>query len=163
MSAEQTHIPLWHQFVRFAQQFTRAAGAVLQAHGVTPQQFLMLMALHELENPTQQELADTLAVTKGNVSQMLKVMERDGLIQREVHGNGKRIVLTTQARELFAIVEAAHEGFIADTFGTLSDTQQTELRRLLTQLDFALVQGREAHCEETERHATHRNTHNPTC
>jgi DNA-binding MarR family transcriptional regulator len=144
----QTH-DLWAQFLQFAQQFNRAAAALLNAHHLTPPQFLMLMALHQHDKtqPTQQELADALLVTKGNVSQMLKVMERENLIVRQTEGGVKRIQLTKRARTLYAEVEAAHAAFVQGIFGALDEQDQVQMARMIARLQMALESGRAAHCQ----------------
>ena len=149
MSAEEHTHQLWSQFLQFAQQLNRAASALLAAHNLTPPQFLMLMALqeHTSEHPTQQELADALLVTKGNVSQMLKVMEREDLIVRQTEGGVKRIMLTPKARELYADVEAAHTAFVQDVFGALDEDDQQHMAAMIQRLHTALEVGRAAHCE----------------
>jgi DNA-binding MarR family transcriptional regulator len=90
------------------------------------------------EGISQQELANALLVTKGNVCQLLDKMEGSGLLERRPDGRVNRLFLTDQGRRIHDEVVPVHDGMLADQFNTLSATDQRELLRLLRQLDHAL-------------------------
>jgi len=56
------------------------------------------------EGQSQQELADSLLVTKGNVCQLLGRMEADGLIRRDQEGRVNRVFLTDKGREPYPVI-----------------------------------------------------------
>ena len=86
----------------------------------------------------QQELADSLLVTKGNVTQILARMEERGLILRRREGRTNRLFLTDEGRPLFAEVVPAHEALIDERLSVLSQGEQARLHELLRKLDRAL-------------------------
>ena len=86
----------------------------------------------------QQELADSLLVTKGNVCQLLDKLEDRALISRRHEGRANRLYLTDEGRRLFERVVPAHEAMIAERFSALSEGEQAQLHELLRKLDRAL-------------------------
>ena len=87
---------------------------------------------------SQQQLADSLLVTKGNVCQLLDKMEGSGLLERRPDGRVNRLFLTDQGRRVHDEVVPKHEAMLAQRFSTLSEADQRELLRLLRQLDHSL-------------------------
>jgi DNA-binding MarR family transcriptional regulator len=90
------------------------------------------------EGISQQELADALLVTKGNVCQLLDKMEASGLLERRPDGRVNRLFLTDQGRGVHDQVVPRHDELLAHQFSALSDDDQRELLRLLRQLDHGL-------------------------
>jgi DNA-binding MarR family transcriptional regulator len=87
---------------------------------------------------TQQELADSLLVTKGNVCQLLDRMERSDLIERRSEGRANRLFLTSAGQELFDRIVPEHETMIATKLDALTPREQMELLALLRKLDQSL-------------------------
>ena len=87
---------------------------------------------------TQQELADALLVTKGNISQLLARLEQDGLIARRAAGRTNCLSLTERGRALYDRVVPRQEALIATLLAPLAPDEQRELLRLLRKLDHAL-------------------------
>ena len=98
----------------------------------------MLAKVGSTEGISQQELADALLVTKGNVCQLLDKMEGSGLLERRPDGRVNRLFLTDQGRVVHDDVVPRHDEMLADQFNVLSEDDQRELLRLLRQLDHAL-------------------------
>ena len=98
----------------------------------------MLAHVGAAEGIVQQELADSLLVTKGNVCQLLDRMEGRGLILRRREGRNNRVFLTEEGRRLFDEVVPRHEALIAGRFSALSLEEQDQLHELLRKLDKAL-------------------------
>jgi DNA-binding MarR family transcriptional regulator len=101
-------------------------------------QFDVLAHVGASEGMTQQELADSLLVTKGNVCQLLDKLEGRGLISRRQEGRANRLFLTEAGRRVFDEVVPAHEAVIADQFSLLSEEEQALLHELLRKFDWAL-------------------------
>ena len=101
-------------------------------------QFDVLAQVGASEGLTQQALADSLLVTKGNVAQVLSKMERRGLILRRQQGRSNRLFLTVGGRRLFDEVVPAQEEFVAQGFSVLSPGEQRTLLELLRKLDRGL-------------------------
>lgn len=87
---------------------------------------------------TQQELADALLVTKGNIAQLLDSLERDGLISRERRGRSNLVYLTDAGRELRSNAMESHLATISNAMSALSSDEQQQLANLLRKLERGL-------------------------
>ncbi len=122
---------------RFARLHRRAAGAVaaeLKAIGLSIPQFDLLSTLTEREGLTQQELAERLYVTKGNVSGLLDRMVEAGLVERRAIPGDRRsnaLHLTDLGRRLAEQGIAAQKAYVERTLGTLPPEDLGELERLV--------------------------------
>jgi DNA-binding MarR family transcriptional regulator len=126
------------RLARVYQKVERVAMAHLRRWDLSVPQFDILAHVGAAEGITQQELATARLTTKGNLSQLLDHMERDGLVQRVRDGRVKRIHLTEAGRRRFAEVVPAHEAVITAQFGALAPQDQDRLLGLLRTLDHAL-------------------------
>jgi DNA-binding MarR family transcriptional regulator len=129
----------WLRLVRVYQKVERVAMAHLRQWQVSAPQFDILTHLGAAEGITQQELAAARLTTKGNLSQLLDHMERDGLVRRVRDGRVKRVYLTEAGRRLFAEVVPDHEALIAAQFCALAPQDQDRLLGLLRSLDHSLT------------------------
>lgn len=128
----------WLRLVRVYQKISRATADHLQEWGLSAAQFDVLAHVGAAEGLVQQELADKLLVTKGNVCQLLDRMEHAGLITRRQDGRANRLFLTERGRALYDEVVPTQEALIATQFVALPVDEQAILLRLLRQLDHAL-------------------------
>lgn len=129
----------WLRLARVFQKAQRAQTNQLRCWRLSPAQFDVLAHVGASEGLTQQRLADALLVTKGNVCQILDKMERDGLLVRRPSGRVNHVYLTESGRRLFDEVVPAHERFMAEAFGHLSEADQWQLLRMLSRLDHQLA------------------------
>jgi DNA-binding MarR family transcriptional regulator len=125
----------WLRLARVYQKIERAAADQLRCHGLSLAQFDALAQVNVHEGLTQQELADALLVTKGNVCQLLDRMEQSGLLERHQDGRANRLALTPQGRRLLERVLPAHEGLIAEQLSALAPQDQVQLLGLLRTVD----------------------------
>src|SRR5260370_7633591 len=72
----------WLRLVRAFQKVDRASTESLRCRQLSPAQLDVLAKVGSAEGISQQELADALLVTKGNVCQLLDKMEGSGLLER---------------------------------------------------------------------------------
>jgi DNA-binding MarR family transcriptional regulator len=128
----------WLRLVRIFSKVERAAMAELRCRDLSPAQFDVLAQVGASEGCTQQDLADALLVTKGNVTQILDRMEASGLLRRRQEGRTKRVCLTEAGWALRQLAVPAHEAMIARQFAALTVEEQQELLRLLRKLDRSL-------------------------
>jgi DNA-binding MarR family transcriptional regulator len=128
----------WLRLARIFQKVERNSGEHLRGWDLNVAQFDVLAHVGASEGMTQQELADSLLVTKGNVCQLLDRMEGRGWISRRQQGRANRLFLTDAGRRLFDEVVPAHEALIAGRFSVLSEGEQERLHALLRKLDKAL-------------------------
>ena len=129
----------WMRLARVFQKVERVSGEQLRGWDLSVAQFDVLAHVGASEGMTQQELADSLLVTKGNVCQLLDRMEDRGLISRRQDGRANRLFLTGEGRRLFEEVVPDHEALVAERFSALSHEEQEQLHELLRKLDRALV------------------------
>ena len=137
-SLRRPSVLAWLRLLRVALKVERALGEQLRVWGLNNAQFDVLAHVGVAEGITQQELADSLLVTKGNVTQLLARMEERGLILRRREGRTNRLFLTDEGRRLFAEVVPAHEALIDERLSVLSQGEQAQLHELLRKLDRAL-------------------------
>jgi DNA-binding MarR family transcriptional regulator len=128
----------WLRLVRVFQKVDRASSESLRCRQLSPAQLDVLAKVGSSEGISQQELADALLVTKGNVCQLLDKMEGSGLLERRPDGRVNRLFLTEQGRRVHDDVVPRHDALLAEHFSSLSEHDQRELLRLLRQVDHAL-------------------------
>ncbi|MGI8855463.1 MAG: MarR family winged helix-turn-helix transcriptional regulator [Thermomicrobiales bacterium] len=137
-SAERTAVLAWLRLARVFQKVDRASAVAFAASGLSVAQFDIIAQLGRGEGISQQELADRLLVTKGNISQLIGKMERRGLITRRPEGRANALSLTPEGQRLFARVVPAQEVHIAALFGALSTGERRTLLHLLRALDHSM-------------------------
>jgi DNA-binding MarR family transcriptional regulator len=143
----QTHRPgvrqpavlAWLRLARVFQKIDTYSERFFRAHELNTAQFDVLAQVGAARGMTQQELADALLVTKGNISQLLSKMEQDGLIKRRPEGRTNCLSLTARGQMLFEEVVPQQEALIADLLAPLSADEQRELLRLLRKLDHGIT------------------------
>ena len=128
----------WLRLMRIHQRVNRASGEQLKGWNLSLAQFDVLAHVGAAEGTSQQELADSLLVSKGNVCQLLDKMEGRSLILRRQEGRTNRLFLTEEGRKLFEEVVPAHQAAIAERFSVLSEEEQAQLYELLRKCDRAL-------------------------
>ena len=128
----------WLRLARVFQKVDRVATESLRYRQLSPAQVDVLAKVGSSEGISQQELADALLVTKGNVCQLLHKMEGSGLLERRPDGRVNRLFLTNQGRHVYDEVVPSYDAMLAEQFDKLSEPDQRELLRLLRQLDHSL-------------------------
>jgi len=114
---------------------------VLANYGLTPAQFDVLSRLATEPGLTQQQLAERLLVTKGNVGGLIDRMEQAGLVERCGNPDDRRVHelhLTTSGARIFEAAAPALEEVLDSQFSALSEDEKTQLMALLAKLDRAL-------------------------
>src|SRR5215472_6216652 len=124
----------WIRLARIFQKIDRASAEHLRAWGLSVAQFDVIAQVGSAEGITQQELADKLLVTKGNICQLLDRLERHGLIRRHQQGRVNHLFLTEAGQHLYAEAVPAQEAFIAETFSTRAAEEQAQLLGILRKL-----------------------------
>lgn len=128
----------WLRLARIFRKIDTASACHVRQHNLSVAQFDVLAQIGAHEGLSQQQLAHSLLVTKGNISQLLKRMEQQGLIRRCHEGRTNALFLTEAGRRLFAEVVPAQEAMIIDMFQVLSQEEQRHLLDLLRQLERTL-------------------------
>lgn len=119
---------------RLARRLDDAMNARLAEHGLTLQQFAILMTVIEHGRMTQAEIGRRFAMPAYAISRAIDGLEADGLLVRDAHPSSRRahqIHATQKASDLapamFAIVKAVN----ADLTAGLSADDADRLRQLL--------------------------------
>jgi DNA-binding MarR family transcriptional regulator len=133
-----TAVPAWLRLARVFQKVDRTSVEHLRQWDLSVAQFDVLAQVGSAEGQTQQEVADRLLVTKGNICQLLDRLERNGLIVRRQEGRANRLFLTPKGRQLYERVVPAQEALIAESLSPLTVDEQRQLLALLRKLDHAL-------------------------
>jgi DNA-binding MarR family transcriptional regulator len=92
----------------------READALLQPHGVTPNQFVLMSIIAEREMLTQQELVRRASSDANTVRAMLVLLERSGLVSRRPHrtdGRARCVMLTDKGRKMYSKLWARSRAF----------------------------------------------------
>lgn len=137
-TARRRAVAVWVRLTRVYHKMDRLLVAQLRTEGLSMAQFDVLAQVGGSEGLTQQELADRLLVTKGNVTQLLDRMAEAGLIERRSEGRCNRLYLTEAGRRLFAQAVPDHEAEMAHLLSGLSSEEQRVLAGLLRKLDYTL-------------------------
>ena len=139
-TASRPDLPVlaWLRLARVFQKIEQAGAEHLRQFDLNLAQFDVLARVGAAEGLTQQEVADSLLVTKSNVCQLLDRMERAGLVERRPEGRANRLYLTPAGRQLYDRVVPAHERLIAEQFSALSPGEQVQFLGFLRTVDRAL-------------------------
>jgi DNA-binding MarR family transcriptional regulator len=125
----------WVRMLRLSQKVQPALVEKLRGLGLNPAEFDILDTLAAREGITQQDLADALFVTKGNVTYHLCRMEGRGLVDRRPEGRKNRLYLTGEGRRLLEEALPEHEALIDERFSGLSVEERAQLADLLKKLE----------------------------
>jgi DNA-binding MarR family transcriptional regulator len=139
MSDRSIAVPAWLRLARVFQKVDRASVDLLRQWDLSVAQFDVLVQIGNAEGLTQQQLADRLLVTKGNVCQLLDRMEERGLLMRRQEGRANHLHLTAKGRNLRAEALPAQEHLIENIFAAVPREQQTALLATLRRLDHTLA------------------------
>jgi DNA-binding MarR family transcriptional regulator len=135
----QPAVLAWLRLARVFQKIDTRSERFFRTHELNTAQFDVLAQVGAARGMTQQELADALLVTKGNISQLLSKLEQAGMITRRQAGRTNCLSLTEQGQALFEVVVPQQEALIADLLAPLSADEQRELLRLLRKLDHSIT------------------------
>lgn len=111
--------------------------AHLSDYDLTTSQFAVLEALYHLGTLSQRDLAEKLLKSTGNMSSVLKNIEKRDLISRERDANDNRymrVCITDSGRKLIEGMFAGHVAGIVEEMSILSPAEQEELARLCRKL-----------------------------
>ncbi len=125
---------IWFRFIRLYRRATNAVANELKALGLSIPQFDLLSTLTEREGLSQQELAERLYVTKGNVSGLLDRMVEAGLVERRPIPGDRRsnaLYLTDKGRDLAEKGIATQRAYVVRTLGTLPAQDLADLERIV--------------------------------
>lgn len=125
---------LFHNLMCCYKKDILGASRVLAKEGVTLAQMDILCGLNRHPGQTQQELAQSAHVTKGNMTQILSKMEQQELVERQVEKHSKTVYLTEKAKKLYVSLAPFLEEYHRDFFSVLTVEEKMMLATLLRKL-----------------------------
>lgn len=129
----------WIRIMRVYQQIDRKTATLMKSHGLSVSRFDVLNHAGVRQGRTQQQLADAMFVTKGNICQLLDGMEADGLLFRRRQGRENHIYLTDTGSELRDRALGDQRELIQECLSVLTTSQQDHLQQLLRAIDHDLT------------------------
>ncbi|GGH12273.1 hypothetical protein GCM10007036_09960 [Alsobacter metallidurans] len=132
--ASEDVLRTWFRFLRLHHRITSRAAQEFRRIGLSVPQFDLLSTLSEREGASQQEIAERLYVTKGNVSGLIDRLTAQGLVERRALPADRRsyaLHLTDQGRALTEQGLALQRQLIGETLGRLPAADIAALDGLL--------------------------------
>jgi DNA-binding MarR family transcriptional regulator len=134
----KTRLDCWLQLIRTFDLFQGAVSTELQKHGLTLPQFEVLSSLAIASCTNQQELAERLQVTKGNLVGLIDRLAERGWAERAPDAEDRRVnrVLITKAgKAILDKVYPSHMQAVEALMEKLSLKEVETLRGLLKKLE----------------------------
>ncbi|MDE2362334.1 MAG: MarR family transcriptional regulator [Hyphomicrobiales bacterium] len=125
---------VWFRFLRLETRIRIAVSNRLKAVGLSIAQCDVLTTLTEREGLSQQDLAERLYVTKGNISGLIDRLAAAGFVERRTIASDRRshaIFLTPAGRTAAQQGIEAQQGFVTETLGKMKPEDLDEFERLL--------------------------------
>ena len=127
-------VRVWFRLVRLETRMRVAVSDSLRKIGLSVPQCDVLSTLTEKEGVSQQDLAQRLYVTKGNISGLIDRLALAGLVERRSIAGDKRqhaIYLTQTGRASAEAAIGVQHAIIARTFGRLPEDKLATFEDLL--------------------------------
>jgi DNA-binding MarR family transcriptional regulator len=141
LSAHELELRTWIQLVRTSSRMERRLEQALEHHGLSIAQFDILATLGFEQGITQQELAERLLVTKGNICGMIDRMEVSGWVERRPDLGDRRVnrlFLTRQGKAKLSQTLPEQDALLKKLMGALTPTEIQSLYQFLDRLDEAV-------------------------
>jgi DNA-binding MarR family transcriptional regulator len=135
-------VKAWVSLARVYARLERRLAQTLASHGLSVSQFDVLATLWHGEGITQQELAERLLVTKGNVVGLIDRVSAAGWVERRPDPEDRRanrLYLTDAGRGLLSRAFPCQADFICTVFGRLTEDELRQMRQLLDKLEASLA------------------------
>ena len=130
-------IRVWFRLARLMGRMQVAISGRLREIGISIPQCDVLTTLSEREGMSQQQLAERLYVTKGNISGLLDRLEEAGYVERRAAASDRRqysLYLTESGRAMAESAIAVQHKWIASTLGRMTEADLATLDARLVAL-----------------------------
>jgi len=127
-------IALWFRLTRFYNQNIKRTNQHLKEWNLTAAQFDVISNVGSHQPITQQELAEKLVVTKGNITQLMVKLAKLDIIRREREWKTNYISLTEKGKALYNEIVPAQQDFQAEQFSKLTTEEKKQLLHLLKKI-----------------------------
>ena len=130
---------IWLRLLTCTQLIERQVRSRLRAQFATtlPRCDLMAQLARHPEGLKMNEISRLLMVTGGNVTAIVDLLEKEGLVERfdePADRRAFRIHLTRSGERSFAEMARAHEGWVVELLAGMGRREQDELLRLLAKV-----------------------------
>ncbi|WP_419961827.1 MarR family winged helix-turn-helix transcriptional regulator [Psychrobacillus sp. BM2] len=126
---------LWFSLVRVHKKNITGTTQLLKGWNLTNAQMDIISRVAESGQLSQQELADKLLVTKGNITQLLQKLEQMKLVKKEKDWKTNYISLTEEGRKIYEQLTPVLEEFQTDYFQNLSIDEKKQLLNLIRKIE----------------------------
>lgn len=135
-AGQKDSLRLWLRLVTCATLIeTQIRKRLREQFSTTLPRFDLLAALDRNgEGLTLGDVSRRMMVSNGNVTGLAARLEAEGLVERRLDAGDRRafrLRLTARGAREFARQSTAHEGWIAELLGTLSEAERGQLHKLL--------------------------------
>lgn len=131
----------WLTVARASQLFQRVMSQALLPIGLEIAHYDVLINVARDEGLSQQVLARRLLVAKSNVSALLAVLERKGLIERVKHASDARVrlvSLTDAGREITLRASGEHARIVEKIMAAISPQESDTVRQSMVRIAASL-------------------------
>ena len=134
-AALNPEIATWLRLMRVHTRIIGRLTAFLRQWDLPMAQFDALAQIAAAEGICQQDLAERLMETKGNISRLLDRLMARGWLERRTEGHANRLYLTAAGHALACKVIPAQNALVTRLMATLPPADRVQLRMLLRQLE----------------------------
>jgi MarR family transcriptional regulator, 2-MHQ and catechol-resistance regulon repressor len=134
-------LDMYVKLVRATGTFNKLTGNDIQKFGLTQPQFGVIETLGHLGSLTMGEICSKMLVSGGNITVVIDNLEKEGLVERVPSTKDRRTIfvrLTTKGKKLFDEIFVKHAECITNLASALTESEQTQLARLVKKLGLAL-------------------------
>lgn len=103
-------------------------------HGITANQFVLLMLLAEEDGISQKDLVERAFSDPNTVRAMLILLEKHGLVEREPHpkdGRKRNVTITPEGRQTYEFVNKENDSMIHNLKSLFNEEEIEKLVRFL--------------------------------
>ncbi len=125
----------WYRFVRVLRKLVSQMDEPIKDLNVSRYQFDLLMQVAFEEGINQQTCAQRMNVTKGNITQHLDRMEKQGLVQRQKQGRTNCLYLTEKGTELVDDFMPIHDQRVKEILSILTQEELRQFQSILRKFD----------------------------
>lgn len=131
-------VKIWLKIIETYENIQAKLNNNLAQYNLSLPQIDTLVTLRHSGGISQQELAEKLLVTKGNICGLVDRLAEKGFVERRGCPNDRRInhiFITDLGNDLLDKVFPQHQQLLQDTMSVLSDLQKNELINILQLLN----------------------------
>lgn len=121
-------------FTRAEQKIHKMEYETIKAGGLTNSQFAVLEVLYHKGDLKICDIIEKILTTSGNVTVVIKNLEKDGLVKKYAHELDKRSILisiTDKGKKIMKDIFPNHVNNINNIFNKLTIEEKLELKRIL--------------------------------